>query len=53
MDVFDVAERYKKDGNPVLILAGSNFGCGSAREWAAKGPWMLVSYFQHCLGQPV
>lgn len=42
MDVYDAAERYRKTQTPVIVLAGLNFGCGSAREWAAKGPHMLV-----------
>lgn len=41
MDVFDAAERYKKDGFPLLILAGKDYGSGSSRDWAAKGPALL------------
>lgn len=39
-DVYDAAERYQKDGNPVIILAGKEYGCGSSRDWAAKGPFL-------------
>lgn len=40
MDVFDAAERYRKDGRQLIILAGKDYGSGSSRDWAAKGPWM-------------
>ena len=42
MSVFDCASRYKSEGRPVIILAGKEYGSGSSRDWAAKGPWMLV-----------
>jgi aconitate hydratase len=42
MDIFDAAERYKKEGKQVVILAGKEYGSGSSRDWAAKGPWILV-----------
>ncbi|XP_076045941.1 cytoplasmic aconitate hydratase-like isoform X2 [Oratosquilla oratoria] len=41
MDVFDAAERYKADGFPVIVLAGKEYGSGSSRDWAAKGPFLL------------
>ncbi|KAM9826919.1 cytoplasmic aconitate hydratase [Neosynchiropus ocellatus] len=41
MDVFDAASRYQQDGVPLLILAGKEYGCGSSRDWAAKGPFLL------------
>ncbi|XP_074661096.1 cytoplasmic aconitate hydratase-like isoform X2 [Tubulanus polymorphus] len=40
MDVFDAAERYRNDGKTVIILAGKEYGSGSSRDWAAKGPWI-------------
>ena len=43
MDVFDAAQRYRKDGQSLIVLAGKDYGSGSSRDWAAKGPWMLVS----------
>lgn len=43
MDIFDAAERYKTEDKQVVILAGKEYGSGSSRDWAAKGPWMLVS----------
>ena len=39
--MFDVAERYKADGTPLVILAGKEYGSGSSRDWAAKGPMLL------------
>ena len=42
-DVFDAAERYKQEGRQLIVLAGKDYGSGSSRDWAAKGPWMLVS----------
>ncbi|KAK2185478.1 hypothetical protein NP493_235g03065 [Ridgeia piscesae] len=41
MDVFDAAELYKKAQKQVIVLAGKDYGSGSSRDWAAKGPWML------------
>merc|ERR1719370_1527509 len=40
MDVFDAARRYGEEGTPVVILAGKEYGSGSSRDWAAKGPWI-------------
>jgi len=40
MDIFDAALRYKEEATPVIILAGKEYGSGSSRDWAAKGPWM-------------
>ncbi|XP_057313674.1 cytoplasmic aconitate hydratase-like isoform X2 [Hydractinia symbiolongicarpus] len=40
MDVFDAADRYKQEKRPLIILAGKEYGSGSSRDWAAKGPWM-------------
>ena len=42
MDVFDAAERYKQEGSQLIVMAGKDYGSGSSRDWAAKGPWMLV-----------
>jgi aconitate hydratase len=38
MSIFDAAEIYKKDGVATVILAGKEYGSGSSRDWAAKGP---------------
>ncbi|XP_017285834.1 cytoplasmic aconitate hydratase [Kryptolebias marmoratus] len=41
LDVFDAAERYRQSGAPLLVLAGKEYGSGSSRDWAAKGPFLL------------
>ncbi|XP_015681773.1 cytoplasmic aconitate hydratase [Protobothrops mucrosquamatus] len=41
LDIFDASERYQKDGHPLIILAGKEYGSGSSRDWAAKGPFLL------------
>ena len=38
--VFDVAAEYQKEGKPMIILAGKDYGSGSSRDWAAKGPYL-------------
>uniref|UniRef100_A0A674JUE4 Cytoplasmic aconitate hydratase n=1 Tax=Terrapene triunguis TaxID=2587831 RepID=A0A674JUE4_9SAUR len=43
LDVFDAAERYKQAGHPLIVLTGKEYGSGSSRDWAAKGPFLLVS----------
>ncbi|APV51345.1 aconitate hydratase 1 [Betaproteobacteria bacterium GR16-43] len=39
--VFDAAERYAGEGVPLVIIAGSEYGAGSSRDWAAKGSALL------------
>jgi aconitate hydratase len=39
--IFDVAERYRAEGVPLVVLAGKEYGSGSSRDWAAKGPNLL------------
>jgi aconitate hydratase len=41
MTVFDASERYLADGVPLVVLAGKEYGSGSSRDWAAKGPNLL------------
>merc|ERR1711936_411103 len=41
MDVFDAAKHYIEAGTPLMILAGKDYGSGSSRDWAAKGPFLL------------
>jgi aconitate hydratase len=41
MSIFDAAERYEKEGVPVVILGGKEYGSGSSRDWGAKGPKLL------------
>jgi len=38
MSIFDAAMRYQKDGVPLVVIAGKEYGTGSSRDWAAKGP---------------
>jgi aconitate hydratase A / 2-methylisocitrate dehydratase len=40
MSFFDAAMQYKEAGIPLCILAGKEYGSGSSRDWAAKGPYM-------------
>jgi len=37
---FDAAERYQSEGTALIILAGKEYGSGSSRDWAAKGPFL-------------
>jgi aconitate hydratase len=41
LSIYDAAMRYKKEGVPLLVLAGKEYGSGSSRDWAAKGTMML------------
>jgi aconitate hydratase len=41
MTIYDAAMRYQADGVPLVILAGKEYGSGSSRDWAAKGPMLL------------
>jgi len=41
MPIFDAAMRYRAEGVPLIVLAGSEYGSGSSRDWAAKGPFLL------------
>ncbi|MGD0675770.1 MAG: aconitate hydratase AcnA [Polyangiaceae bacterium] len=41
LSIFDAAMRYAKEGVPLVILAGKEYGSGSSRDWAAKGPKLL------------
>jgi len=38
MPIFDAAMKYKAEGVPVIVIAGKEYGTGSSRDWAAKGP---------------
>jgi aconitate hydratase len=38
MAIFDAAMAYKKDGVPAVVIGGKEYGTGSSRDWAAKGP---------------
>ena len=41
MSIFDASMRYQKDGVPLVVLAGKEYGTGSSRDWAAKGTFLL------------
>src|SRR5438477_7093762 len=41
MSIFEASEKYISDGVPLIILAGKEYGSGSSRDWAAKGPLLL------------
>ncbi len=41
MPIFDAAMRYAQEGVPLLVIAGKEYGSGSSRDWAAKGPRLL------------
>ncbi len=41
MSIFDAAMRYQQEQCPLIILAGKEYGTGSSRDWAAKGPLLL------------
>jgi aconitate hydratase len=41
MTIFDASEKYQREGIPLLVLAGKEYGSGSSRDWAAKGPKLL------------
>jgi aconitate hydratase len=41
MTIFDAAMRYLDEGVPLVVLAGKEYGSGSSRDWAAKGPRLL------------
>ncbi|GIW47118.1 MAG: aconitate hydratase A [Deltaproteobacteria bacterium] len=41
MSVYEAAMRYKKEGTPLIVIAGKEYGSGSSRDWAAKGTMLL------------
>jgi aconitate hydratase len=41
MTIFEAAERYRLENVPLLVIAGKEYGSGSSRDWAAKGPRLL------------
>ena len=41
MSIFDASQKYIAEGVPLVILAGKEYGSGSSRDWAAKGPRLL------------
>lgn len=50
-----VWQKYKEEGRDTIILAGAEYGSGSSRDWAAKGPFLLVRVAitsAHCVSSP-
>jgi aconitate hydratase len=41
MRIFEASEKYLAEGTPLIVLAGKEYGTGSSRDWAAKGPMLL------------
>jgi aconitate hydratase len=41
MTIFDAAQRYRAESVPLIAIAGKEYGSGSSRDWAAKGPLLL------------
>ena len=41
MSIYDASVKYQKDGVPLIVLAGKDYGMGSSRDWAAKGVYLL------------
>ncbi len=40
MSIYDASVQYQKEGVPLVVLAGKEYGSGSSRDWAAKGPYL-------------
>ena len=41
MDIYEAAERYRREHTPLVVIAGKEYGSGSSRDWAAKGTLLL------------
>ncbi len=41
MRIYDASVRYRQEGTPLIVIAGKEYGTGSSRDWAAKGPMLL------------
>ena len=41
MSIYDASLKYKQEGTPLIVIAGSEYGTGSSRDWAAKGTLLL------------
>jgi aconitate hydratase len=41
MTIYDASTRYQDEGTPLIVIAGKEYGSGSSRDWAAKGPKLL------------
>ena len=38
MTIYDASVRYEAEGTPLIVISGKEYGSGSSRDWAAKGP---------------
>jgi aconitate hydratase len=41
LTIYDASKRYLSEGTPLIVIAGKEYGSGSSRDWAAKGPNLL------------
>jgi aconitate hydratase len=41
MTIYDASNRYREESTPLIVIAGKEYGSGSSRDWAAKGPLLL------------
>jgi aconitate hydratase len=41
MTIYEASVRYQEEGTPLIVIAGKEYGSGSSRDWAAKGPKLL------------
>ena len=41
MSIYDASMKYQKEGTPLIVLGGKEYGSGSSRDWAAKGTVLL------------
>jgi aconitate hydratase len=41
MTIYEASEKYRSEGVPLIVIAGKEYGSGSSRDWAAKGPYLL------------
>jgi aconitate hydratase len=41
MSIFDAAMKYQAESTPLILIVGKEYGSGSSRDWAAKGPYLL------------
>ncbi len=41
MQIHEAVQRYRAEATPLIVIAGKNYGTGSSRDWAAKGPYLL------------
>jgi aconitate hydratase len=41
MSIYDAAMRYREEGTPAIVIGGKEYGTGSSRDWAAKGPALM------------